>query len=353
MAVVNEFLEFATSQYAYVESLQDYTADPDRTEGQQSGIARANLNNRALRQGSAMAAAIGGFMAKQGYNAKDDGLTDKRRDDFERAILKLIQPSVEVAINAAKINILQQVFPIGSFYFSYNTVTNPASRLGFGTWVKVEGRFLLGAQQGTYNAGSVGGTATHTLTAAQMPVHSHGGELSYSGEHRHNSTCQDGGEHSHEGRTNSGGSHSHEGRAENAGGHSHTRGTMEITGAIRATDNSGGDIFATGAFTGENVGSGDEGNHGGELKKYSFTASRTWTGSTSTAGAHTHDLNITHGGSHSHTLSIEDGGRHAHSITVSKDGKHTHTVTIKNAGSGRSFSIMPPYQAIYIWRRTA
>ena len=59
----NQFYEFATSSAAYVETLPDYIADVERTAGQQSGVARAELNNRALRQGSAMAAASGSFMS--------------------------------------------------------------------------------------------------------------------------------------------------------------------------------------------------------------------------------------------------------------------------------------------------
>lgn len=352
MAIVNEFKEFATGQYAYVESLQDYETDPERTDGQQSGIARANLNNRALRQGNAMAAAIGGFMAKQGYNARDDGLTDVRRDDFERAILKLIQPSVEVAINAAKINVLQTVFPIGSFYFSYNTSTNPASRLGFGTWQKVEGRFLLGASSG-YGAATTGGAATHTFTTDEMPAHKHTGSAQSGGSHAHSAAILQAGSHTHGGTATTAGGHSHGGSIESAGGHSHTRGTMEITGEFRATDNSGSDIFATGAFTAQNVGSGDEGNHGGELKKYTLTASRTWTGNTSSAGAHNHGFSINTAGAHSHSLSLTENGRHAHEITINIGGMHGHTLSIDIAGSSRPVNMMPPYLAIYIWRRTA
>ena len=97
----NEFYEFATSSAAYVESLPDYLADVERTAGQQSGIARADLNNRALRQGSAMAAAIGSFMSAQGYDALDDGDTATRASDFALAVAALIQPNIASAVNAA------------------------------------------------------------------------------------------------------------------------------------------------------------------------------------------------------------------------------------------------------------
>ena len=139
----NDFYEFATSSAAYVESLADYLADVERTAGQQSGIARAELNNRALRQGSAMAAAIGSFMVARGYDALDDGDTATRATNFAAAVAALIQPNIASAVNAAKVDVLQRVFPVGSFYTSYNVNTNPATLLGFGTWAAVQGRFLL------------------------------------------------------------------------------------------------------------------------------------------------------------------------------------------------------------------
>lgn len=61
-------------------------------------------------------------------------------------------------------------YPIGSIYMSVNN-TNPGSLFG-GTWQQLEDRFLLGA--GTvYTAGDTGGEATHTLTVAEMPAHTH------------------------------------------------------------------------------------------------------------------------------------------------------------------------------------
>jgi hypothetical protein len=114
----NDFYEFATSSAAYVEDLADYLADVERIAGQQSGIARAELNNRALRQGSAMAAAIGSFMVARGYDALDDGDTAARAANFAAAVAALIQPNITSAVNAAKFDVLQRVFPVGSFYTS-------------------------------------------------------------------------------------------------------------------------------------------------------------------------------------------------------------------------------------------
>ena len=62
------------------------------------------------------------------------------------------------------------IYPVGSIYMSVNA-TNPKDLFG-GTWTQIQGRFLLGMSS-SYPAGSQGGEATHTLTANEMPNHTH------------------------------------------------------------------------------------------------------------------------------------------------------------------------------------
>lgn len=64
----------------------------------------------------------------------------------------------------------QGAYPIGSVYINVGDV-NPAILFG-GTWERLGGRFLLGADS-TYAAGSTGGEAAHTLTVDEMPKHNH------------------------------------------------------------------------------------------------------------------------------------------------------------------------------------
>lgn len=64
----------------------------------------------------------------------------------------------------------QGAYPVGAIYLSV-TDANPAALFG-GTWERIGGRFLLGADS-TYAAGSTGGEASHTLTADEMPRHNH------------------------------------------------------------------------------------------------------------------------------------------------------------------------------------
>ena len=354
----NEFYEFATSSAAYVETLPDYVADVERTAGQQSGVARAELNNRALRQGSAMAAAIGSFMSAQGYDALDDGDTATRAADFAAAVAALIQPDIIAAVNAAKINVLQTVFPVGSIYTSYSVSTNPAALLGFGSWTAIQGRMLLGASS-AYPATSSGGAATHAITVAELPPHSHTGSTASAGAHTHTGSTASAGDHTHTTYTWANGYHDHTATTSTTGSHTHTRGTMEITGgipqewAIRGRMHG---ISSYGAFT-VNVASRTirDISDGASDKTFGFdfVASRSWTGATSSAGNHNHTLTTSGSGTHTHDVTVNLSGAHTHSVSVTSAGDHTHTVNISNTGGGSAMSLLPPYVAVYMWRRTA
>ena len=82
-------------------------------------------------------------------------------------------------------DLLSKIYPVGSIYMSMSA-TNPHDLFGVGTWQRIsQGRMLLGADDSTYKAGATGGEATHTLTAAEMPAHSHTGTTSTNGNHTH------------------------------------------------------------------------------------------------------------------------------------------------------------------------
>ena len=73
-------------------------------------------------------------------------------------------------MNLNKALILDVVYPVNSIYMSVSN-TSPATLFG-GTWEQLKDRFLLGAGT-TYSNGATGGEATHTLTAQEMPQHTH------------------------------------------------------------------------------------------------------------------------------------------------------------------------------------
>ena len=89
-----------------------------------------------------------------------------------------------VAASVVKTQMASVFYPVGTYYGNDSNPTNPAVLFGFGTWVRVEGRAIMGCDgtgAGTFGTpGSQGGALTHTHTAQgtaitvdQMPPHSH------------------------------------------------------------------------------------------------------------------------------------------------------------------------------------
>ena len=252
--------------------------------------------------------------------------------------------------NSLVSDLLNRVYPVGSIYMSAVNVS-PASFLG-GTWQAIEQGRMLMAAGSSWQAGTTGGAAYHTLTVAEMPAHDHSATETAAGAHSHGASTGSAGAHSHSGSTNNAGNHYHTGTTSSAGGHSHTRGSMNITGTFDGNvddDNKGG---KSGAFytTGRPIYGANGDDMGGVI---GFDASRSWTGSTSWDGDHTHSLSTSWAGEHSHWLSISSAGAHTHSVAIAAAGAHTHAITIGKTGSGAAFSILPPYVAVYMWRRTA
>ena len=170
-------------------------------------------------------------------------------------------------------SILSMVYPVGSVYISVNDVS-PAAFLG-GTWEKIsQGRVLQGAANGQ---------AAGTAVEAGLP------NISVSSN----------------------------------GAHTHTRGSMNITGWV-GMHGAGADCTVIqdegGAFYGSSTLSGYQAtfySSGATSEGYiNFSADRTWTGSTSSDGAHSHDAYIT-------------------DIT------------------GKSTTVQPPALLVNIWKRTA
>lgn len=193
----------------------------------------------------------------------------KKLIDIER--LKEFKEKLIADITAE--SILSMVYPVGSVYISVNDVS-PEKFLG-GTWVKIsQGRVLQGAS-GTQTAG--------TEVSAGLPNIS----VSQNGEH------------------------------------THTRGSMNITGNITMHGIGNGCTVIDGlygAFYGYSTSSAyhaPDCASGALSENYiNFSADRTWTGSTSLDGAHSHDAYI--------------------------------------AGiTGNSTTVQPPALLVNIWKRTA
>lgn len=97
----------------------------------------------------------------------------------------------EGVIDAARLPSLSAVWPVGSIFISAVS-TNPATLLGFGTWVAfATGRTIVGIDAGQTEFDTVeetGGSKTHTLSTAEMPSHTHTQDSHNHTQNSHNHT---------------------------------------------------------------------------------------------------------------------------------------------------------------------
>ena len=79
--------------------------------------------------------------------------------------------AIKYLIEQAKAQAILEAHPVGSLYWTSST-ENPAVTFGGGTWTQIKDCFVLAAGS-SYKQGITGGSATITLTTAQLPSHSH------------------------------------------------------------------------------------------------------------------------------------------------------------------------------------
>lgn len=203
--------------------------------------------------------------------------------------------------------VIDMVYPVGSLYFS-NSSTNPGTMWNGTTWVaEAEGRCIIGVNS-NYAVGSTGGSTTVDLSHTHNgPSHSH-----TVNSHTHTTA-------GHALSENEMPKHSHSGSISTNGEHVHT-GTLKEVQA-KQTNNSNDVVRrrnASGEYSNIEIGN--------------------------PAGNHSHTVTInTSGGGYSH--SHGDTGASAPGTSASGTG-----ATSSSLGST---SVMQPYVAMYIWRRTA
>lgn len=90
-----------------------------------------------------------------------------------------ISASANIAGSKLASDAFAAAYPVGSIYMNASNSTNPATLLGFGTWVAFgAGKVPVGIDAGDTDfdtAEETGGAKTHTLDLDEMPSHRHGG----------------------------------------------------------------------------------------------------------------------------------------------------------------------------------
>lgn len=228
--------------------------------------------------------------------------------------------------------IFDAIYPVGSIYTSVNS-TNPGTLFG-GTWQRITGKFLLAAtdngatgtnvqSNASVAPGASGGEAGHTLASTEMPVHKHTMDSS-------------GGGGATEGPSNNNtGTPS---PTSTVGESVHTHNAPANRNWISYNYGSGSGTITTGVGTVRVAAANSGTNYVPRVANASVDFSRS---SATAAGAnHSHGLN-----SHTHNLNS-----HTHKI-------QNHTHTMQNAGGSngttQAHNNMPPFLAVYVWKRTA
>ena len=126
--MANDFLPFSTSGTANVYTNAEYIADADTTNGNQPGIAKSKLVNKALRQCSIISTVVAQYIADiTGTNAVDDGTT--------ATLLTNLKSATNVATNTHSATV--KTTPVDADEFA---ITDSASSFGLKklTWANMK-----------------------------------------------------------------------------------------------------------------------------------------------------------------------------------------------------------------------
>ena len=223
--------------------------------------------------------------------------------------LKTWQASVDEWQDEVNEKLAECPLPVGSVLQMTNG-EDPNTLYPGTTWTKIEGKFLLGSSS-TYSLGTTGGEATHTLSVAELPSHSHSYDKPKSNTNSTTLTAAQSGLPAH--------THAFIQPTVNGGSHRHA--------IVKQVDNNSGSAI--------NIGSGS-------AKVFYQNNNSVYT---EYDGGHTHSVS---GGA---VGAVSGGAKDAssgHTHGISFDGVNTGT-----KGSGTAHNNMPPYEVVHVWKRTA
>ena len=89
--------------------------------------------------------------------------------NFSQTLKEINKNNIETKADFKK-ELLEKVYPIGSYYWSSSNIS-PSNIFG-GSWTKINGRFLFASDNSHY-VGETGGQERVTLTINEIPSHSH------------------------------------------------------------------------------------------------------------------------------------------------------------------------------------
>jgi microcystin-dependent protein len=248
-------------------------------------------------------------------------ITLKIIDDYNYELVQIASGSPSGGLT------IDNIYPIGSIYMSVSS-TNPETLFPNTVWSPLQNRMLIGAGD-SYAVNDTGGETTHVLTSSEMPSHNHSpytygvsGSGSVNGDHYHsyNSLYY----HSH---SFSGDSHYHD------TGHTGSINFLTVDYGVNVKINNTPRNFPSTSSNGIFFVYSDSG--GLAIHEQANTGSTSTGGSCGYAGQYYNDSTTGSSGSGS-SLSLN--------INAS--------VAEYDRGGGSAHNNMPPYLAVYMWKRT-
>ena len=258
---------------------------------------------------------------------------------------------IRTKANAFVQMIYNDLYPVGSIYSSTSQNSNTASDTNKqgcpladvivgSKWERIKGKFLYGAEDSGITIGSTGGAKTYTLLEDNLPAHTHSysittdsftvevGQQTFSGTTDSYSVSV--GDQSFSGTTDS--------KSVEVGNQS-----LSASGSLQLYATYGGGTWTYASGGGVDLPSTDDERGTASISVSGSTGSKTVSvggqSFSGTTGSKSVDIGEQDFSGTTDSTEIDVGGQTASGDTGS-------------VGSGTAFSIMPPYLAIYIWKRT-